>query len=536
MTTQHEKYTHDAALSVAVLSIILYSFVAAVSYHYYHKFVEIEKINEGVSLSVYYRTNIGRYDDAKKLFFRILMISSLMEIPSYIGCLATGCPTDCEWDSLSQIFFWFLHLLALCGYALCIIMPCVLWSDMINKRDGKLFFSSFPYDNIKIFFRLLITLYFINMFVDIICTLIFYRPSDPKYYLTITSYAVCTLTECTLIFLISLGCLYCGIKLQRYVRKAKLNPIIERKFLFSLNIILLLIVLSLLGRAVLIIGLLPFMPDSFSTPVQYPFYIFISRWLPDVICQLCLVLLMRTPSSEIAKKTLPPPPVSLSSPDSSPSMSRKMEEERISASSNHQHFNNEYSGKTSLSSKKRGSEPMLMSQGTGDDRNSQFDFFSIFRLSKNSSKLSSFRRQSETTQLHELKNPLIENSMSSKGDQESSFAVSALDSTDDDSYVSNSYNTSTHERLKSNDIIQEHLNILTHLTHLKADERGQQDHTPNANSSKNNSSGSYSYTKEPAFSVDSSHVAIGDSLYHRMESGSYFVGSPSTNQQNSVDK
>lgn len=290
----------NEAYAVATLSIFLYGSLFIVAVYYYWKFVKHEKDSVRTAY-----TNIGKYDHAKKLFFGLLAISSLLEIPNYVGCLAGDGLTDCEWKSPDHLVFWFFHMIALCGYAYCVIIPCVLWSDMINKKDGRLFFSLHSYDCIKYYFQILLIAYFTNTFLDIIMSIVYYRLSDGFAYREAPTYKICALIESILIVFISSGCLYCGIQLEKYVQNttfATLPLNVERKFLLSLNCILFVMVLSFLGRAILILRFAPGMPPSFQHPVNYGIYTFIARWIPDVICQALLVLIMRFSGKEIVAR------------------------------------------------------------------------------------------------------------------------------------------------------------------------------------------------------------------------------------------
>jgi hypothetical protein len=293
----------NEAITIATFSIILYGIVFLIASYYYLKFLRLERKH---LTTVYHPSSgTGKYDQAKKLFFGILALSALLDIPTYIGCLANNGPTDCEWDGPEELLFWYFHLCALCGYACCIIIPCVLWSDMINKRDGKLFFSAYPYDRIKRYFQCLLVLYFLNVVINIIGCSIYYKLSDPTYFQQSPTASFYSLLECILIVLISTGCLYCGLRLQIYVHEAKLNPIAEMKFLFTLNVILFMIVISFLGRAILVVKFARGMPKSFQHPVNYAVFILIARWTPDVFCQILLCYIMRLSSGEIAAKHNP---------------------------------------------------------------------------------------------------------------------------------------------------------------------------------------------------------------------------------------
>jgi hypothetical protein len=111
--------------------------------------------------------------------------------------------------------------------------------------------------------------------------------------------AICSFAVITLI---SLGCLFSGVNLLSYVKSAKLPKIIENKFIITLNVILFVMVLSFLGRAVLIMRFSAFMPEEFRNGVPYSAYTVVSRWLPDIFCMYCLILIMRFSGQEIIDK------------------------------------------------------------------------------------------------------------------------------------------------------------------------------------------------------------------------------------------
>lgn len=201
--------------------LFFYSSIFIISSYFYVKFVKL-----GAKAS--------NFDRGKKQFFAVLAISALLDLPIYVGCLAYEDPSGCYWEGFDQLLFWFLHLFALCGYAYCLVIPCIMWSDTIHEKDGKIFFSSSTNDPIKRYFQILILVYFLNNIIVIIASLIQWKNSDKDYYINTTTYSVGALIECILICLLSIGCLYCGIRLQYYVR-TKLKRSTENQVLFTLN-------------------------------------------------------------------------------------------------------------------------------------------------------------------------------------------------------------------------------------------------------------------------------------------------------------
>lgn len=296
---------HQQVFIVSGISITLYSTVAIISFYYFLKFFRIvNNTAKDTTKPPNYLQSIGRFDEVKRNFFLILFISSCLEVPLYIGCLVVDGASECDWPSPSALVFWFFHLIALCGFIVCIIIPCVLWSDMINKKDGKLINSSFPYDPIKQFFRLSIVLYSLNIFINMLVCCIYYRLSDRNNYEDAPTYTICALIESILSVFIAIGCFYCAFKLQSYVIQAKLRINVELKFLFTLNILLFIILLALLGRGIVILGISAFDPATFNSGLSYTIFTLISRWLPDVFCQLSLIYIMRYSGEEILRKNV----------------------------------------------------------------------------------------------------------------------------------------------------------------------------------------------------------------------------------------
>lgn len=148
----------DPSFSLAVVSTLLYASLAGVSTYYYFKF-KFKRSNEsggdgllwgGLSLR---SANMARFDEQKILFFLVLAVSASLDIPLFVACAAEGGPSQCEWDGVVYSLCWCLHLAATCGYMLSIILPAVLWHDIINRKDGKVWRSKYPVDCTKRFFQ-----------------------------------------------------------------------------------------------------------------------------------------------------------------------------------------------------------------------------------------------------------------------------------------------------------------------------------------------------------------------------------------------
>jgi hypothetical protein len=102
-----------------------------------------------------------------RIFFFVLGVSALLDLPMYVGCIEQQGPTDCEWDNYQYSLFLGLHFVALCGYFYCLGVPLFLWAEVISNKEGgvETVLSSF---DTKKFLYLSITCYTILQFIRII--------------------------------------------------------------------------------------------------------------------------------------------------------------------------------------------------------------------------------------------------------------------------------------------------------------------------------------------------------------------------------
>jgi hypothetical protein len=287
--------TQRDVLIIAAFSIFLYFAVAVVAINFAQKFSHFLELNPNGSESL-----IGKYDHVKKVFFIVLAASSLLEIPQYINCLAEDGPKDCGWVNPEGAVFWFSHIFARSGYAYCIISPCVLWSDMIYKEDGRLFFSNSPYSWIKRYFQSMLVTYMVFVFLDILTAILYYDPDDSSVYTRSPTNGIFSFLESVVIVAISIGCLACGFELQAYVSKAKIGHITEARFFRTLNMILALILVSFVCRAVMVIlTYAKFVTNSYHHFVPFYVFVILARWIPDILCQSILMYIMRLSGQDI---------------------------------------------------------------------------------------------------------------------------------------------------------------------------------------------------------------------------------------------
>lgn len=243
--------------------------------------------------------NGGRYGRPKFVFFVVLCISAILDIPLFLGCIVLGGPTDCEWNSPSYVVFWLFHLLATCGYVYAIITPAILWSDIIQQKDGNLWNSAYPLDSTKIFFRVSFVLFCANELTTVIGAAIYQDPDKQADYTK--SNAVGAISDCftpIITTVITVGCLWSGITLQRHVMSVGLGGTTQIKILMQLNFTMLLISVTYIMRSLLVLSLYDDMPYPYRhamQPLRASFLLWLigTRWLPTVFCSFCLVNEMR---------------------------------------------------------------------------------------------------------------------------------------------------------------------------------------------------------------------------------------------------
>lgn len=274
-----------------------------------------EEVVAGVSLGLYstlflmslvqflhhirlYKDGIGgRYIDHKLLFFGVLTASSALDIPIWLGCVALGGPKDCAWPGASFPVFWAFHLVSLIGYAVCITVPPLLWDDILNYREGKMLFSEWPKDRTRTIFCVCIVLYVIAEIITVTTIILYYKTSDPNSFRRGKHKWVSTIgvsIEPVLILVLAGWCLFCGVKLQLHVMSIGLAGDTQRRLLVQLNIVLTAVVLSYLTRAVLVLSLAYDAPTVLKHAVSKQFFpwTLATRWLPHIICSMCLWVVM----------------------------------------------------------------------------------------------------------------------------------------------------------------------------------------------------------------------------------------------------
>jgi hypothetical protein len=281
-------YDERNTLIIASISLILFIFLSLLSLYHAIEFWDfrLNKLKE------------VKYASPRFVFFVVLGISAALELPRYIGCINLKGPYFCYWVGYNHSFdiTYEFHLVALCGYTYSIITTSILWSDTVQGKDGKFWFSSSPLDFTKIFFRVAYVLYCFTNAVMIImnANYIFQNDDETDDGYSSMSYFVSPI----FLFLIATGCFCTGIRLQLYVIQVKLGGPTQFTALMRVNIIMALVVSSYFLRALLLLSYWDKIPDSYVTSFQYfsqnyPIWMPLTQWFPFIICSTCLIYVMK---------------------------------------------------------------------------------------------------------------------------------------------------------------------------------------------------------------------------------------------------
>lgn len=282
-------YSEKNTLIIASISLILFLFLSLLSLYHAVEFWDfrLNKLKE------------VKYASPRFVFFIVLGISAVLEIPRYIGCINLNGPYFCNWVEYNHSFdiTYEFHLVALCGYSYSIITTSILWSDTVQGKDGKFWFSSSPLDFTKIFFRVAYILYCLTNIIMIIMNAYYIFQNDDDEtddgYTGISYFLSPMLLLC-----IATGCFCTGIRLQLYVIQVKLGGPTQFTALVRVNMIMALVVSSYFLRALLLLSYWDKIPGSYVDSFQYfsenyPVWMPLTQWFPFIICSTCLIFVMK---------------------------------------------------------------------------------------------------------------------------------------------------------------------------------------------------------------------------------------------------
>lgn len=284
------KVSDKATLTIACISIVLYSSLALTCAYNAFKFWEVLKG----------RLEAGYYAHAKFVFFVVLGASAVLELPTFLGCVVEGGPYGCVWDEDDiHNLVWCSHMWATCGFMYSVISTSTLWSDVIQQKDGNFFLSASPLDNTKIYFRVAFIVYCVVVLVSMAAVMIKEKSShnDQAYAHSHEIGAVSYCIVPVMLVLITFGCFYSGLRLEQHVMKAQLPSNNLTKIFLNLNITMFVICSSYILRAILILSLYSCIPAAYANAMSstwhYVIWIPLTQWFPYVVCSFCLVEQMR---------------------------------------------------------------------------------------------------------------------------------------------------------------------------------------------------------------------------------------------------
>lgn len=262
--------------------------MAATAFYYAHRFWAVVKGN----------VQGGLYGTPKFVFFVVLGFSAVLDLPTFITCAAKGGPNECIWDHSTYAIVWCFHLIATCGYLYCVITPSILWSDIIQLKDGNFWNSASPLDGTKIFFRVSYVLYCCVIFTDVLGVILYSKSSNEAQYSN--SNAVGAINNClmpVMLVVITFGCFWSGLRLRQYVMNVQLGNEIQLRILMKLTFTMFMICASYTARAILVMSLYEDIPSGYQHTIKvlwpYSIWVPLTQWIPFVVCSFCLVNEMR---------------------------------------------------------------------------------------------------------------------------------------------------------------------------------------------------------------------------------------------------
>jgi NADH:ubiquinone oxidoreductase subunit 3 (subunit A) len=293
------------------LSIVFYALLSVVSFVLLAR-VRRRKMRHD-SDDFYNLSLMSKYDDVRLLFFSVLGCCALLDIPLYIACLLHDSQgvKACLWDGHDFQAVWSLHLLALCGYFLCLGIPLILWSSIIKGSNTSIFIRSMAdldMSNICLYTTFLI--YAVLICIEFVSDVMNAKATDSN-----PSSLTSRVRSVESVFYCLVACIWVlfGIRLRFFLPILKdLNSGI-RQLLMVANVFMFVIFVSYLLRAVLILNqsqrLFGEVGDVDFIHTHFVFWVAATRWLPYIVCSGLLMIIMnfasRTKSSDSRHKYAP---------------------------------------------------------------------------------------------------------------------------------------------------------------------------------------------------------------------------------------
>eukprot|EP01032_Pedospumella_encystans_P012940 gene12940-14931_t len=171
----------------------------------------------------------------------------------------------------------------------------ILWSDVLQQKDGNFFNTAHPLDKMKFRFRVAIVAYFLIVIVTLLVVFILEGAEghssshDHSHGIGAVSYCLVP----AILVLITTGCFSAGLRLQAHVISAQIDSVMLKKIMFKLNTTLFCIFASYIIRALMLLSLYSRIPsgysDTFKVTWHYSIWVPLTQWFPYIFCSFCLV-------------------------------------------------------------------------------------------------------------------------------------------------------------------------------------------------------------------------------------------------------
>lgn len=266
-------------LGVSTASIIMYGMLSALSIR---QWLLLRRV-----------PHRSKYVDCKRLFFATLGISALLDIPLWIDCIAYDGPDTCTLRCPSYLVFLSFHYIALCGYAFCLGITTVMWSDILTEHEDRPIIDLKYPDGARKFLYVGLAVYLSLELAFVVSIIGWMDPENPNAFLENNPvHSFNSAFEPLIICIFAGGCLLTGVRLQSYVMSVRLASSLERDFLVQLNFVLFVVTACYLCRAFFVFTLFYDFGSHDIDHVSFTVWILCTRWLPNICNFGCLYIFM----------------------------------------------------------------------------------------------------------------------------------------------------------------------------------------------------------------------------------------------------
>ncbi len=293
--------------AVDFTDIVLHSSLTLVAVYFcfsVNRFTRLFSSDHEIAPTSHQTNNI--YIQPKNWFFGVMAVASMCSILPDISCLDYYFKGDCMFDdgTIDFTFEIITTIVSGVGYVYTVIVPCILWNDALTLKDGKLFYSKYPPDRMKTFYRFVLISEIIASVGIVIAFIIIYV----NYNIGIMLVEICRLIVAILSAGICIACCISALQISALVNRlyptnvpfSRNSSVCNQPLFWRLLFPMFIIMISYMGRAlVLLIGLV-WEDYPFDEKWYYLCWILFSEWMPNVVCSFVLIDVVR----RIGKRTI----------------------------------------------------------------------------------------------------------------------------------------------------------------------------------------------------------------------------------------